>query len=118
LYLLANHPEEAAITLVEALLIDGNRKDALSALTDIYRQIDHEGCALVTTGGQPRLNADCAIVHNHLCSAAIGLIRIFVEAKQFDVAAQMQHTALQTYHCPSELFQTLIPNKPTTSPKP
>lgn len=115
LYLSANHPEEAAVTLVEVLLIDGNRREAFSALMDIYRQIDHEGCAVMTSAGQPRLNADCAIVHNHLCSAAIGLIQIFVEAKQFDVAAQMQHSALQTYHCSPEPFRNLIPNKSTTT---
>jgi tetratricopeptide (TPR) repeat protein len=115
LYLSGGHPEEAAVTLVQALLLDGNRKEALSALTDIYRQIDHEGCALATAAGQPRLNADCALVHNHLCSAAIGLIQIFVEAKQFDLAGQMQHSALQTYRCPPELFQNLIPNKSTTT---
>jgi tetratricopeptide (TPR) repeat protein len=115
LYLSANHPEEAAITLMEALLLDSNRKEALSALTDIYRQLDREGCAVVEPAGKPRLNADCAIVHNHLCSATLGLIQIFVEAKQFDVAAQMQKSALQSYRCPPEPFRNLIPNKSTTA---
>jgi hypothetical protein len=118
LYLSGNHPQEAAVTLVETLLIDSNRKEALSALTDIYREIDKEACAVVMNGGQPRLNAECAIVHNHLCSAAYGLIQIFLESKQFDLARQMQHSALQSYHCPAEIFEKLIPNKPTTSSNP
>ncbi|HUJ10772.1 MAG TPA: DUF1736 domain-containing protein [Verrucomicrobiae bacterium] len=116
LYLSTNHPEEAAVTLVQALLIDGNRKDALSALAEIYGKIDREGCAVVKNGNELRLNADCAIVHNHLCSAASGLVQIFVQAKQFDLARQMQHAALQNYHCPAGLFQNLIPNQTTTSP--
>jgi hypothetical protein len=118
LYLSANHPQEAAVTLVQALLIDSNRKEALSALTEIYRQIDKEGCAVIMSAGQPRLNAECAIVHNDLCSAAYGLIQIFLESKQFDLARQIQHSALQSYRCPAEIFEKLIPNKPTTSSNP
>jgi len=116
LHLAQNEPEQAAVSLVQTLLLDSNRKEALNALTDIYHNIDKEGCAVAMTGGQPRLNADCAIVHNHLCSAALDLVKIFQEAKQFDLMKQMAHAALETYHCPPELFQNVVPNNPITSP--
>jgi len=113
-YLSTGHPEEAGISLLEALLLDSNRPEALRLLVDIYRQIDHEGCSVVMTQGQPRLNSDCVIVHKHICSAYYGLIQVFLETKQYDMAKQTKQNALQGYHCPPESFQQLIPEQPTT----
>jgi hypothetical protein len=119
IYLSGGHAEEAAVFLVQALLIDSGREEALRALADIYRQIDPNGCAVIMSEGKPRLNADCAIVHNHLCSGSYGLAKLFVETKQFDLARQMEQTAVRNYHCPTELFQQLMPNQlTTTSTKP
>ena len=114
IYLSGGHAEEAAVFLVQALLIDSGREEALRALADIYRQIDPNGCAVIMSEGKPRLNADCAIVHNHLCSSSYGLAQVFIETKQFDLARQMEQTAVRNYHCPAELFQKLK----TTSTKP
>jgi tetratricopeptide (TPR) repeat protein len=113
-YLSTGHTEEAGVSLLEALLLDSNRQEALRLLVDIYRQIDHEGCAVVMTQGQPRLNSDCALVHNHICSAYYGLIQVFLETKQYDMARQTRQNALQDYHCPPEAFQQLLPEQPTT----
>ncbi len=113
-YLATAHAEEAGISLLQALLLDSNRSEALRLLTDIYRQIDHEGCAVIMTQGVPRLNSDCAIVHNHICSAYYGLVQVFLETKQFDLAKQTKQNALNGYHCPPEPFQKLIPDQPTT----
>jgi tetratricopeptide (TPR) repeat protein len=113
-YLSTGHAEEAGISLLEALLLDSNRPEALRLLVDIYRQIDHEGCSVVMTQGQPRLNSDCAIVHNHICSAYYGLVQVFLETKQYDMAKQTKQNALQGYHCPPEPFQQLLPDQPTT----
>ncbi len=113
-YLSTGHSEEAGISLLEALLLDSNRSEALRLLVDIYRQIDHEGCSVVMSQGQPRLNSDCAIVHNHICSAYYGLIQVFLETKQYEMAKQTKQNALQGYHCPPESFQQLLPEQPTT----
>jgi len=48
-YLSTGHPEEAGISLLQALLLDSNRAEALRLLVDIYHQIDHEGCSIVMT---------------------------------------------------------------------
>jgi tetratricopeptide (TPR) repeat protein len=113
-YLSTGHPEEAAISLLQALLLDSNRSEALRLLVEIYRQIDHEGCSIIMTQGQPRLNSDCALVHNHICSAYYGLVQVFLETKQYDLAKQSRQTALQGYHCSPEIFRGLIPDQPTT----
>ena len=104
-YLSMGRAEEAAIALIQALLLDGSRKEILQPLMEIYRQIDREGCAVVMSQGQPLLNPNCALVRSHICSGCSGLVQVFTETKQFDLASQMRHNALQNYHCSSELFK-------------
>jgi hypothetical protein len=64
--------------------------------------------------GKPRLNMDCPIVHDHMCSAYLGLVQVFLETKQYDLAKRTEDNAVQTYHCHPEPFQQLI-SSPTTS---
>ena len=114
-YLASGHPEEAGISLLQALLLDSGRTQALRLLVDIYRQIDHEGCAVIMNPGQPRLNLDCAIVRNHICSAYYGLVQVFLETKQYELAKQTKQNAIQNYHCTPDLFQQLLPDATTTA---
>jgi protein O-mannosyl-transferase len=109
-YLASGHAEEAGISLLQALLLDSSRTQALRLLVDIYRQIDHEGCAVIMNPGQPRLNLDCAIVRNHICSAYYGLVQVFLETKQYELAKQTKQNAIQNYHCTPDIFQQLLPD--------
>lgn len=109
--------DEAAIPLLQALLLDNNRQEALRTLIGIYRQIDREGNALVfpPAGGsqaQPRLNADSALVRNHLCTAYLGLVQIFVEAKQYELAQTTRQNALRAYNCNPAPFDQIIATIP------
>ena len=109
-YLSSGHASEAAISLMEALLLNGNRKDALEPLLNILHRIDHEGCAVLTVEGEPRLNADCPMVHDYICSAESDLVRVLADAKQFDLAQRMAQNAVQKYYCPPERFEQ--PSRP------
>lgn len=116
-YLATGHAEEAAVTLLQALLIDGSRTQALRLLADIYRQIDKEGCAVIMNQGEPRLNMDCTIVRNHICSAYYGLIQVFLESKDMELhrkAVEAEQNAVRNYHCPADAFKKLLPDQPTT----
>jgi tetratricopeptide (TPR) repeat protein len=116
-YLATGHAEEAGISLLQALLLDGSRTQALRLLADIYRQIDKEGCAVIMSQGEPRLNLDCAIVRNHICSAYYGLIQAFLETNDQELhrkAGEAVQNALNNYHCPPDAFKKLIPSQPTT----
>jgi hypothetical protein len=115
-FLSVGRVEEAAVSLLQALLLDSSRQEALRLLVDIYRQIDREGCAVVFTQGQPRLNADCTIVRNHICSAYFDLIQVFLQAKQRDLALHTKRNALQNYPCPADAFEQLLPEPPTPAP--
>ena len=116
-YLATNHAEEAAVSLLQALLLDGSRAQALRLLADIYRQIDKEGCAVIMNQGEPRLNLDCTIVRNHICSAYYGLIQVFLETKDREMhrkAVDAEQNAVQNYRCPPDAFKKLFPDQPTT----
>jgi tetratricopeptide (TPR) repeat protein len=117
-----NQFEEAAVNLLQALLLDNNRQEALRTLISIYRQIDREGCALDITPGQsaPRLNANCTIVRKHICLAYYGLVQAFVETKQYALAQSTRQNALTAYNCAPEPFnQFAIPvSSPTAPTKP
>lgn len=114
-YLSSGHAEEAVNALLQALLLDSSRVEALRLLVDVYRQIDKEGCAVVFSQGQPRLNADCALVRDNICTAYYGLTQVFIETRQYALAVQTKQNALQNYHCSPEPFNKLIPDAPTTT---
>ncbi|MGD0652299.1 MAG: DUF1736 domain-containing protein [Verrucomicrobiia bacterium] len=114
-YVVDGKTEDAAISLLQALLLDGNRQEALRLLLDLYRQIDREGCAVAPNQPQLKLNADCPLVHNHICSAYSGLVQVFLDAKQVALAQQSKQVALKTYNCAAEQFQKLLPDSTTTT---
>ena len=110
-YIAMGRNEEAAITLLEALLLDGSRQEALRYLVEIYRQIDRDGNALIFAPGHPvaQLNADCALVKGHICRAYAGLNRVFLDAKQPTLARQTRDNAINTYKCAAALFDKSVP---------
>ncbi|HUK83593.1 MAG TPA: tetratricopeptide repeat protein [Verrucomicrobiae bacterium] len=116
-YLAEGKTENAAIALIQTLLIDSNREQALQELFGLYRQIDREGCSVVVTPGQqqPKLNADCPLVHKHICAACYGLVEVFVEAKQWGVAEQTRNNALKNYSCSPEPFDKLLATTPVVT---
>jgi tetratricopeptide (TPR) repeat protein len=107
-----NKQEEAAIYLLQALLLDNSRQEVLRALINVYRQIDKDGNALIISPGliqsQPRLNADSPLVRRHLCAAYTELVRTFVEAKQYELAQNTYQSALRSYNCAPETFAPIL----------
>ena len=113
-YLSSGHAEEAAVPLMQTLLIDSGRTQAMQLLVNLYHQIDHDGCAVIMDGGQPRFNMNCPIVRDHMCAAYRGLVQVFLETKEYDVARRTEDTAVQQYHCPSEPVPQPVSNQTNT----
>lgn len=104
--------EDAAVCLVQTLLLDNNRPEAMRLLAELYRQLDRDGCAIVSDQGPPRLNLDCAIVRKHLCAAYYGLTDVLKQAHQYTLARQIKQTALANYGCARAAFDQLLPDAP------
>jgi len=98
-----NKQDDAAVSLLQALLLDNGRQDVLNAIIDVYRKIDLTGSAVTVSPGLTqsqllRLNADSPIVRRHLCAAYIELIRTLVEARQYEIAQNTYQSAIATYN--------------------
>jgi len=107
-----NRLEDAAICLVQTLLLDSNRREAMRLLAELYRQLDKDGCAVVYSQGQPRLNMECRIVRDHICQACYNLAQVLYEARQYNLARQTKLTAITNYGCPRAAFDALLPETP------
>lgn len=117
-FIQAGHLEDAAVSLLQALLLNSNRGDALELLVSIYRQIDRQGCSVIMPPGQqqPMLNRDCALVHNHICAAYAGLVQVFVETRQWKNAQDTKASALANYSCQREPFDQILPDSAAAAP--
>lgn len=116
-----NKLDEAAVFLLETLLLDNSRQEALRTLINVYRQIDREGNALVSPPGaqvQPRLNAESTLVRKHLCAAYLDLVQVFIGAKQYELAQTTRLNALKTCNCPPGPFDQAIAAIPPSKRRP
>ena len=104
--------EQAAVSLIAALTLDGRRQDAWQLLGAVYERSDPGGCALVRTAGSAVINWSCPLVHEHLCAADAQLVRIFLDARQREVARQLVENAVQKGQCPREPLERLLAPTP------
>ncbi|MCX7887235.1 MAG: DUF1736 domain-containing protein [Verrucomicrobiae bacterium] len=110
-----NKLEEAAVCLLQALLLDNTRKDALRTIVSIYSRIDREGTAVIFGSdphSQPRLNPNNTLVKNHICAACLGLVETFIASKQYELAQSTRLGAINVYQCPPAAFDRLIATIP------
>ena len=112
IYMLTGHTRDAVLALLQAAILDGNRTDVRRMLVDLYRRIDTQGCAVIPAAGKalPRINAACPPVHNDICSAHHGLVRVFLDAKQYGLAREAEALASSSYGCEEERPSRASPN--------
>lgn len=100
-HLAGNRGEDAAITLMEGVLMtkDPNLR---AELVNLYRNgLDAKGCALMPGADGPALNPSCETVHRHLCAASAGTIQLHLESGRRDLAEEMRTTAMRDFACPA-----------------
>ena len=102
--LLANRNEDAAIALMQGLLITGDRK-LFPLVQNIYKNgLDAKGCAFAQTPRGPTFNTACEIVRTDLCKASAELIRVLRQVQEPDVADKIKQRALTTTGCSASLL--------------
>ena len=73
---------------MEALAVDPKRADLVSALVELYTQIDPQGCATTREAGTLGLNTDCPLVHSDICAASRNVIGNYLRhGQQFEAAS-------------------------------
>jgi tetratricopeptide (TPR) repeat protein len=107
-YVKLNEIDAAAVTYLQAILLDPSCQPAWSTLIQIYRLTDPQDCAIRVVNGQQKLNADCPIVSRQLCAAYHGLVETFLQAKQFEPAKNFRNNAVSEARCPPEPLDQLL----------
>ena len=98
-------PDQAAISLMEGLVIDTNWTGLASQLAQLYRETAPGSCALGGNQSSNSLNLGCPLVHTHLCLASRNVANLYRQNGQFDQAAETQRVGVTSLGCPAGLFQ-------------
>ncbi|SPF31986.1 conserved membrane hypothetical protein [Candidatus Sulfopaludibacter sp. SbA4] len=92
-------PRQAAITLIEGLLVDQGYSSLASELVDLYRQTAPGSCALGGAGGTLTLNPACPLVHDQICAAFRNVKRLYLQRGQEPMAAGTARRAVSEAGC-------------------
>jgi tetratricopeptide (TPR) repeat protein len=94
-------PQQAAITLIEGLLVDKSNGKLAAELVELYRQTDPGSCALGDAGGAPSLNPACPLVHDQVCTAFRNVKQLYMHMGQEPMAADTGRKAISEAGCPA-----------------
>ena len=91
--------EDAAVSLLQCVLLAPQRTGEWQGLMQIYSQLNHGPIPAVDmTGGSPRLREDNKLVQQHLLRAYEGLLRIARSSERPAMSSEMRDAAVNTYH--------------------
>jgi tetratricopeptide (TPR) repeat protein len=94
---------DAAISIVEAILASG-QKNLMRLLDVLYRDgVDPQACAIVHSGGAMILNNSCPVVHDESCRASAELVELFRQIQRQDLADQIRTQAIGQLGCTQDL---------------
>jgi tetratricopeptide (TPR) repeat protein len=100
-FVAAGRPEEAAIALMEGVLLSSDQS-LRSDLLALYRSgLDTGRCATMAGPNGESLNLACGIVHRHFCKAAAQAIEASLKIGRADMSESLRHGAGQL-GCTSE----------------
>ena len=88
-------PRQAAIALIEGLLVDKSQTKLASELVQLYRQGDPASCAITNAGGALSLNLECPLVHDQVCTAVRNVKQLYRRMGQ-------EPAGLSEAGCPAE----------------
>jgi tetratricopeptide (TPR) repeat protein len=75
-------PQQAAIALIEGLLVDRGNGKLASQLVALYRQTAPGSCATSDAGGALTLDPACPLVHDHVCAAVRNVKQLYTQMGQ------------------------------------
>lgn len=99
-------PNQAAIVLMEGLTMDSDDQGRLvTRVMELYRQTAPESCALTGSGDAARVNFDCPLVHNQLCTAGRNVAIEYLRIDRKNEALAIATSAVRSLGCPAEMFR-------------
>jgi len=101
----AGNPHQAAITLLEGIIVDPSYTKFASGLVEIYKKIDPRGCAVLGSGTSVSLNLECPLVHDDVCTASRNIAQAYRNMNQGTAANRTVQTAMTQLGCQAKFFQ-------------
>ena len=96
-------PLEAAVPLMEGLVLNPNSTRLASDVVELYRQKAADSCAV--NKGSNSINLECPLVHDQLCAASRNIAASYAATGRRAKAAETARTAIQSLGCPVQLFR-------------
>ncbi len=90
---------EAVLVLMTGMLITSDPKVRFELIELYGSSHDPENCTLVSTPSGPDINTQCGIVRDHLCAAAVDVIRVRLAGGRRDLAEKDKQTFIANYGC-------------------
>lgn len=98
------HTPEAAVEILQALLLNMNQPDCWNDLIAYYRKLDVKPFPLSPAQGTYAIDQTNPLVREELNQACVQLVRRMEDGKLFDDARSMQQTLIKNIQVPAELF--------------
>ena len=92
------------------LTLDGGLRQSV---VDLYASgLDPRGCALMPgQNGRKALNPGCETVHEHLCQATAGAMKLRLRHGRRDMAEQLRNTGLNDFGCSAAPLDEVLAGK-------
>jgi len=98
-------PEQAAVALLEGMMMDPNSQRVAAGVVRLYRETAPLSCAVETIGANYAFNTRCPLVHAHVCQAAQNVAAAWRAAGDMEQAAAAAQTGIRGLGCAADLFQ-------------
>ena len=98
--------EQAAVDLIEALLLSPGHDPSLRALESVYDLLGAPSGAIQTASGSRTLNLDHPVLQRHFRQACVQLVRDLTADGQAERAAEWRRRMIEELQVPADLFDT------------
>jgi pentatricopeptide repeat protein len=96
--------EEAAVNLIEAVLLNPKYKASLQTLEAVYTMLAVPPGAILVSGGNRSLNMEHPVVQRHFIQACIQLVRQLAEGGMTDDAERWRQRMISEFGVPPDAF--------------
>lgn len=101
----SGNQDEAAVALLEGMLIDRHSRRLAGKVVQFYKQSAPLTCAVETKGASSAFNLECPLVHGHICEAAHNVAAAYRNSGRMDLAMATVNTAISGLGCSANLLQ-------------
>ncbi len=101
----AGDNNQAAVALLEGMMIDSRSQRLSNRIVHFYRQTAAQTCALEMHGSTASFNLQCPMVHEQACEAGRNVANAYRQFGKPDMAAEVVRKAVSGLGCPANQFQ-------------